>query len=132
MKNKSILIIDDNKSNSKLIKICLSNGGYDVLIADTAETGLKILKQTHPSVILMDVKLSGMNGLQLSRFLKDNPETNDIILLALTTHAWKHEEEKILNAGCDGFISQPFDTRTLSKVIDDYLQRRHSEKPKVI
>ncbi|MDR3477400.1 MAG: response regulator [Gammaproteobacteria bacterium] len=132
MKKKSILVIDNNTSNAKLIKICLSNGGYDVLIADNAEAGLKIVNREHPSVILMDVKLSGMNGLQLSRFLKDNPETSHIVVLALTTHAWKHQEEKILNAGCDGFISQPFDTRTLSKVIDGYLQRHDFEKPNII
>lgn len=124
MKTKSILVIENNQSNAKLIKICLVKGGYHVLLADDAEQALKLLQECHPNVILMDVKLSGMDGLQLTRLLKENPETKDIVMLALTTHAWIAEEDKIMDAGCDGYITQPFDTRTLAKVIDSYLERR--------
>ena len=131
MKSKSILVIEGNASNAKLIKICLSNGGYEVYIADDAEEALSLLKEMHPDVILMDVKLSGMDGFQLTRMLKDNPETRDIMILMLTTHAWIKQEDKIMDSGCDGFILQPFNTRTLAKVIDGYLQKHNFENHNV-
>ena len=131
IKKSLVLVVDNNASNAKLIKICLTNGGYQVLTAENAEEGLKILKDMHPDVVIIDVKLSDMDGLQLTQLLKENPATSDIIVLALTTHAWVNEEGKIRNAGCDGVILQPFDTRTLAQVVDSYIGRNRYEKHNV-
>lgn len=119
---KSILIVDDNPVNLKLIRILLAGEGYEVQTAADAEEALTILQQTHPHMILMDIQLPGIDGLELTRRLKADPATQDIRILGLTAYAMKGDEEKILAAGCDGYIAKPIDTRTLPDVIGRYLE----------
>jgi CheY-like chemotaxis protein len=117
---KSILIIEDNPSNLKLAKICLEKVGYKVLTSVTAEEGLELLKDKKPDMILMDLQLPRMDGLQLTSLLKKNPNTSDIIIIALTAYAMEGDELKALSAGCDGYISKPFDTRTLATTVENF------------
>jgi CheY-like chemotaxis protein len=117
---KVILIIEDNISNLKLARICLEKEGYTVLTAADAEEGLAILKETKPDMILMDLQLPGMDGLQLTSLLKKNPETKDILIIALTAYAMQGDELKAMSAGCEGYIIKPFDTRTLATTISNY------------
>jgi two-component system cell cycle response regulator DivK len=117
---KSILIIEDNPSNLKLAKICLEKVGYKVLTSVTAEEGLELLKDKKPDMILMDLQLPRMDGLQLTSLLKKNPNTRDIIIIALTAYAMEGDELKALSSGCDGYISKPFDTRTLATTVEKF------------
>ena len=123
MAKNSILIVDDNPVNLKLIRVLLAGEGYDVRTAADAEEAMQVLKEASPHLILMDVQLPGIDGLELTRRLKTDPATRDIKILGLTAYAMKGDEEKILAAGCDGYIAKPIDTRTLPRVIGHYLER---------
>ena len=122
MAKNSILIVDDNPVNLKLIRVLLTGEGYDVRTAADAEEAMQVLKEANPHLILMDVQLPGIDGLELTRRLKTDPATRDIKILGLTAYAMKGDEEKILAAGCDGYIAKPIDTRTLPGVIGHYLE----------
>jgi two-component system, cell cycle response regulator DivK len=123
MASGEILIVDDNPVNLKLIRVLLLTEGYTVRTAADAEEALAVLKSFSPSLILMDVQLPGMDGLELTRRLKANPATRDIIVVALTAYAMKGDAEKAAMAGADGYLSKPVDTRTLPAVIASYLER---------
>ena len=123
MANAEILIVDDNPVNLKLAHLLLTGEGHDVRTANDAEEALEVLKVFSPRLILMDIQLPGMDGLELTRRLKADPATRAITILGLTAYAMKGDQEKILAAGCDGYISKPIDTRTLPEVISHYLER---------
>ena len=126
MANESILLVDDNPSNLKLVKILLELGKYELRTALNAEEALKVLTTFHPKLILMDIQLPGMDGLELTRKLRTNPNFNDVIILAITAYAMRGDEEKALAAGCDGYIPKPIDTRTLLDVIMQYLNKERT------
>lgn len=121
MAGESILIIDDNPINLKLEKILLTVEGYDIRTATDAEESLKLLESFKPRLILMDLQLPGMTGLELTRKLKSDPAYKNIIVLAVTAYAMKGDKEKALAAGCDGYITKPIDTKTLPNMIANYL-----------
>jgi two-component system, cell cycle response regulator DivK len=123
MSTAEILIVDDNPVNLKLAHLLLVGEGHHVRTAGDAEEALEVLKVFRPRLILMDIQLPGMDGLELTRRLKADPETRDITVIGLTAYAMKGDEEKILAAGCDGYIPKPIDTRTLPTVISQYLER---------
>ena len=123
MPGEPILIVDDNPVNLKLARVLLASEGYSVRTASDAEEALDILRSFYPRLILMDIQLPGMDGLELTKRLKANPETRDILILALTAYAMKGDDKKMLDAGCDGYISKPVDTRTLPGVIAEHLRR---------
>jgi two-component system, cell cycle response regulator DivK len=112
-----ILIVDDNPTNLKLARVVLAAEGYEVRVAVDAEEALALLEGFHPRLILMDLQLPGMDGLTLIRLLKEDPATSGVAILALTAYAMKGDEEKARQAGCDGYITKPIDTRTLPAVI---------------
>lgn len=121
MAGEPILIVDDNAANLKLIRVLLKGEGYEVRTATDAEEALAALAGFRPRLILMDLQLPGMDGLQLTQKLKADPATGPITILALTAYAMKGDEEKALAAGCDGYIAKPIDTRTLPGLIAEYL-----------
>ena len=123
MGKKSILIVDDNVINLKLLRVLLAAEGYEVRTAAAAEQALTVLEELHPDLILMDIQLPGIDGLELTRRLKSDPTTKDIIILGLTAYAMKGDEARVLAAGCDGYIAKPIDTRTLSNVIAQSLKK---------
>lgn len=122
MARKSILIVDDNLVNMKLIRVLLAGEGYEVRTAGDANEALQLLNGFHPGLILMDIQLPGIDGLELTRRLKANPATRDIPIIGLTAYAMKGDEERIIAAGCDGYISKPIDTRALPNLIRSYLK----------
>lgn len=126
MNRHPILIVDDNESNLKLLKAMLDSDDYVVKTAMDAEEAIKVLDTFAPHLILMDLQLPGMDGLQLTRLLKSEPARRDIIILALTAYAMKGDEEKAIAAGCDGYITKPVDTRALPKLIDAHLNNFRS------
>jgi CheY-like chemotaxis protein len=113
MSNERILVVDDNPSNLKLVSDLLEWSGYQISKAMDAEQALDAIRQAPPDLILMDIALPGMDGLTLTRKLKADAATKHIRVVALTAFAMKGDEQKAFDAGCDGFISKPIDTRTL-------------------
>ena len=129
MAGEPILIVDDTPVNLKLTRILLVNEGYKVLTAGSAEEALELLKSYHPYLVLADIQLPGMDGLEFTRCLKRNEATRDIIVVALTAFAMKGDEQKAIDAGCDGYITKPIDTRSLGARIRQYLQIRKEVYP---
>lgn len=123
MAHNSILVVDDNPVNLKLMRILLTGAGHEVLTAADAEEAMQAIRESTPRLILMDVQLPGIDGLELTRRLKADPSTQNIKILGLTAYAMKGDRERILAAGCDGYISKPIDTRMLPGMIEAYLER---------
>lgn len=121
MARAPILIIDDNPLNLKLVNYLLTAKGYEIHTATNAEEAMSLLSTFQPSLILMDLQLPGMDGLTLTRQLKSDPKYQKIPIIAITAYAMKGDKEKALEAGCDGYISKPIDTKTLPNVIAEYL-----------
>ncbi|MBF0592961.1 MAG: response regulator [Nitrospirae bacterium] len=103
----NILIIEDNALNMKLASDILRRQGYTVIQATEADTGINIAIEEQPSLILMDIQLPGMDGLTATRLLKKNEKTKHIKIIALTAFAMKGDEERMIEAGCDAYISKP-------------------------
>ncbi len=118
------MVVEDNLINMKLLKVLLVKHHYEVMTAVDAEEALLLLENNQPELILMDLQLPGMDGLELTRRLKRDPKTQNIIILALTAYAMKGDEEKARTAGCDGYITKPFDTRLLPITIAEYLDKK--------
>ena len=124
MAGEKILVIDDTPVNLKLTRILLVNEGYTVRTANDAEEALAILEQFHPDLMLVDIQLPGMDGLELTRRIKANPDTAGIVVVALTAFAMKGDEELAMAAGCDGYVTKPIDTRNLPVRLREYLSKR--------
>jgi CheY-like chemotaxis protein len=122
MTKETILIIDDNLLNLKLVTYLLTEKGYDVRSALNAKEALKILKTFQPHLILMDIQLPDIDGFELTKKLKADPNYKDIPIIAITAYAMKGDKERIIAAGCDGYIAKPIDTRTLPDIIAGYFR----------
>jgi two-component system cell cycle response regulator len=118
-----ILVVDDNPTNLKLVSDVLEFEGYDILKAVDAEKAQVVLADTLPDLILMDIALPGMDGLTLTRTLKAEERTRGIRIVALTAFAMKGDDQKAFDAGCDGYITKPIDTRTLPDQVAGFLAR---------
>jgi CheY-like chemotaxis protein len=121
MGGKAILIVDDNPQNLKLARVVLASEGFDVRTASSAEDALQLLRTMTPRLILMDLQLPGMDGLELTRRLKADPATRQIRVIAVTAYAMKGDDEKAFAAGCDGYITKPIDIERLAAVVSSYL-----------
>jgi CheY-like chemotaxis protein len=117
MNGASILVVDDNNTNLKLVSDVLEFDGYRIMKASDAEAAQAIIRSTPPDLILMDIALPGMDGLTLTRQLKADEATRHIIIVALTAFAMKGDDQKARDAGCDGYITKPIDTRTLPAAV---------------
>jgi CheY-like chemotaxis protein len=113
----AILMVDDNPVNLKPVRVLLAGEGYDVLTAADAEEAMRLLRAARSRIILMEVRLPGIDSLEPTRRLQADAGTRDITILSLTAHAMQGDEEKIMAAGCDGYIAKPIDTRALPTVI---------------
>jgi CheY-like chemotaxis protein len=125
MAGERLLVVDDNATNMKLLRVLLMTEGYEVRTAVDAKEALAILGSFRPQLILMDVQLPGMSGLELTQQLKADPAMRDIIVLAVTAYAMKGDEERARAAGCDGYLSKPIDTRTLATTVAKHLSAAH-------
>lgn len=123
MANEPILIVDDNPTNLKLARVLLAGEGYVIRTANDAEEALLLLETFRPRLILMDVQLPGMDGLELTRRLKRDPAYRDVIILAFTAYAMKGDEEKAFAAGCDGYLTKPIDPDGMPATIAEHLAR---------
>jgi len=118
-----ILVVEDNPINLKLVRDILKASGYRVAESTTGEEALDALKFIRPDLILMDIQLPGMDGLRAARLLRDNPETRDIPVVALTAHVMKGDEVRAKEAGCAGYIPKPIEPGNFQRQIAAFLQR---------
>jgi CheY-like chemotaxis protein len=119
-----VLVVDDNPTNLKLVSEVLGFGGFEVMRAADAESAREIVSAVRPDIILMDIGLPGMDGLELTRLLKADPATSSIVVIALTAFAMKGDEERARVAGCDGYITKPMDTRTLVSTVQRHMDTK--------
>lgn len=119
---KKILIVEDNLVNLKVVKISLELSGYEVRTAQHAEMAFEVLKNFYPTFILMDIKLPGVDGLEITRKLKSDARYKEMIVIAITAYAMKGDKEKALAAGCDEYLAKPFAIEELSLLLDKHLQ----------
>ncbi len=124
MNSATILVVDDNSTNLKLVSDVMGFEGYRILQASDAESALEIIQRTPPDLVLMDIALPGMDGLTLTRLLKAGESTRHIVIVALTAFAMKGDDAKAREAGCDGYITKPIDTRTLPAAVAGLLRSR--------
>ena len=127
MRPARILVVEDNPMNMELVVDLLKLQGYEVLSAQTGQDALEILDSEQFDLVLMDVQLPGMDGLTVTRKLKENPNTRDIPVVALTAHAMKGDEERMLNHGCAGYIAKPIDTRAFPEEVAKFVGKREEE-----
>ena len=128
MGNKTILVIEDNELNMKLVRSLLKMSSYVMVEAEDAETGIKLAREKKPDLILMDIQLPGMDGLSATKILKEDSSIKDTVIIALTSHAMEGDDKKVREAGCDGYITKPIDTRNFLQTVDDYLNGPENAK----
>lgn len=112
-----ILIVEDNSLNLELATELLKSSGYFVLQARSAEEGLRMAREERPDLILMDVRLPGMDGLAAVKVLKRDPETRSIPTVAMTAQAMRGDEEAARSAGFDAYVTKPIDTRAFPHTV---------------
>ena len=119
-----ILIIEDHPDNMELAVFLLNTAGHVVYSATDAEEGLALAQKQLPDLILMDIQLPGMDGLEATRLLKGGVATAGIPVIALTALAMMGDEQRIRAAGCDGYIGKPIGIQTFLATVAAHLQRR--------
>ncbi len=125
---RTILIIEDEEATRTLLATLLGRGRFRTLEAGDAETGLELARRHRPHCILMDIRLPGMDGLQATRLLKADPQLRHIPVVAMTGFVGTEEERNALAAGCEGFLSKPFDTRGLLEYLERFLLKAGSRR----
>ncbi len=120
-----ILVVEDNPANQMLIEAVLQETGYAISLASSAAEALESIEHRRPDLILMDIELPGQDGLSLTRKLKADPSTASIPVVALTANAMSGDRERSEGAGCIGYISKPYDTRSLGQEIAAFLAAAH-------
>jgi two-component system, cell cycle response regulator DivK len=116
-----ILVVEDNEQNLKLLRDVLEYAGYDVRTARTAEDGLTLAVSEPPDLVLMDLQLPGIDGMEALRRLRDSPQTADIPVVAVTAQAMKEDRERVLRAGFDGYVEKPISVRAFPDQVRRFL-----------
>ncbi len=118
---KTVLIVEDNELNMKLFRDLLEAHGYETLEARTGPEALEALKETRPDLILMDIQLPEVSGLEVTQQIKSNSELADIPVIAVTAFAMKGDEERIRNGGCEDYIAKPISVVSFIEKVKRYL-----------
>jgi two-component system, cell cycle response regulator DivK len=130
MDKKSILIVEDDPTNVQLVRLLLSDEGYDLRSAHNADEAMDALETFQPGLILMDIQLPGKSGLELTRQLRANPALKGASIVALSGYARQDDQQSCLSAGCDGYIGKPIDTSTFSTAIRFFIDKTTHAIPK--
>jgi len=120
---RCVLIVEDNPLNMKLFSAMIESQDYDVLQATDGRSALDLAHQQHPDLIIMDLQLPDMSGLDVTRSLKADSDTRDIMIIATTADALRGDEEKIRASGCDGYMAKPISVSDLLELIDVLITR---------
>ncbi|MDY6931491.1 MAG: response regulator [Halobacteriota archaeon] len=118
----TILVIEDNPDNLDLVTEILEDEGYTIIGAGSAEEGIKKLRECEIDLVLMDVGLPDMDGLEATRIVKSDKSLSKIPIIALTAYAMKGDKEKVLEAGCDGYLTKPLDESILLETIESFVE----------
>ena len=118
-----VLIVEDNPLNMKLFSAMVGSQGYDVLQAGDGRAALDLARRHHPNLIIMDLQLPDMSGLDVTRMLKADNDTRDIAIIATTAYALRGDEEKIRASGCDGYMAKPIAVSNLLDLIETLITR---------
>lgn len=118
---KTVLCIEDNRTNMLLVSRIVEAEGHELLRAETGPRAVEILKETRPDVILLDVNIPGIHGLDLARMIKDDEDLKDIPVIATTANVLVGDKERCLEAGCDEYLPKPLDIRRLRQLMRRYL-----------
>jgi len=116
-----VLVVEDNSQNRLLMVDILTCHGFEVLEARDGEEGIQIAREKKPDLILLDMQMPVMDGIQAAKLLKQDPETRSIKILAVTSFAMKGDRERILAAGADEYIAKPINTRELPRIVKKML-----------
>lgn len=119
--SKRILYVEDNFQNKRLVRKVLAARGYTVLEADDGQTGIDIAVAEMPDLILMDINIPGIDGIEATRIIKSYEQTTHIPIIALTANAMRGDRERFLAAGCDNYLPKPISTSDLLEVVQAYL-----------
>lgn len=127
MSSPTILIIEDNPLNVELATDLLESNGFKIRSSRTAEDGIQMARELLPDLVLMDISLPGMDGLCATKTLKADPATRNLTVIGLTAHAMKGDEGTAIDAGFDGYLTKPIDTRSFATTIKNFIAE-HSKK----
>ncbi|MBA7648762.1 Polar-differentiation response regulator DivK [subsurface metagenome] len=127
MKEK-ILIVEDNSLNMRLIEMTLRSKGYRLLTATDGEEALDMATRKKPDLIIMDIYLPKVSGLEVIKRLRQMPAFNHVPIIAVTAHAMKGDKEKIIEAGCDAYLPKPINTRQLPEVVTEMLLQGQKDR----
>jgi two-component system cell cycle response regulator len=119
-----ILIIEDDPADRKLAGVVLATGGHAVTARASAEEAIEAIATDRPDLILLDLRLPGMNGLDLLHRLKSQPESRDLPVVTVTAFPELSRKETLTAAGCDAFLVKPLDTRTLARTMTEVVTRK--------
>lgn len=122
--SKRILIVDDDPRSLKMIRMTLRPYDYSFLEATDGEEALKVARSDKPDLIIMDLRLPKVSGLEVTRQLRQMSDFNHIAIIAITAYAMKGDKEKAISAGCDAYLAKPINTRELPKLITEMLLQR--------
>lgn len=122
-----ILVVEDQPGELKLALHVLSAAGYEVFPAIGADEALTAIAENHPTIILLDLALPGMDGLTLARKLKADPSTSEILIVAITSYPEKFSRAEALDAGCDAYLHKPVSTRTLPATLRAVVKNAESD-----
>ncbi len=118
---KRILVVEDNETNLYLIRFILKKGGYEVIEARDGASGVKLAIKEKPDLIIMDIQLPGIDGLETTKRIRASEAGGDVPIIALTSYAMTGDKEKALDAGCTGYIEKPINPETFMAEIEKYL-----------
>ncbi len=119
---KKILLVEDNENNMMLLRDILALRGYEIIEARDGKEGVAVAKESLPDLILMDIQLPEVDGFIATKMIKSDPQTKNIKIIGITSYAMKGDKEKILDAGFDGYIAKPIDTRLLPELVKKHLE----------
>jgi len=118
---KRILVIEDQEDNRQIVRDLMAASGYELIEATTGEEGIAAAARERPDLILMDIQLPGIDGYEVTRRIKANPQLKTIPIIAVTSYALSGDDKKAFAAGCDGYVTKPYSPRLLLAKIREYL-----------
>lgn len=119
----TILLVEDNADNRDIYRTVLEHFGYEVLEAHDGEVGIRIARERHLDLILMDISIPKIDGWEATRILKSDPRTSSIPIIALTAHALNSDRERAEEIGCDGYLAKPVEPRRVLEEVQQHLRQ---------
>jgi two-component system cell cycle response regulator DivK len=122
MSKKRILVIEDNHDNYELVRFLLDQAGYEVLAATDGLSGVKLAEEEKPDLILLDLAIPDLDGWEVAKRVRENPDMGKTLIVALTARTMPDELQRALDAGCNGYISKPINVESFQVKVEEYLE----------